>query len=180
QFETVDHSAILPFCSLLLIKLEFLDVLIGCIGRCYVCFFFFSSRRRHTRFSRDWSSDVCSSDLVGCGTGVVGGPPPGVQPFAAGGGVRLSACVRQGVGGGATTQLGAGAFQQLSELLPVFGGAPVGVVRGPVQVAGRRHRVGQRGGRPAIVVPPQERGDQVPQRVQIDRCRPGRCLRGAA
>src|SRR5690606_39527264 len=28
-----------------------------------LCFFFFSSRRRHTRFSRDWSSDVCSSDL---------------------------------------------------------------------------------------------------------------------
>src|SRR5207302_1626234 len=26
---------------------------------------FFSSRRRHTRFSRDWSSDVCSSDLPG-------------------------------------------------------------------------------------------------------------------
>src|SRR5690606_39834698 len=25
---------------------------------------FFSSRRRHTRFSRDWSSDVCSSDLA--------------------------------------------------------------------------------------------------------------------
>src|SRR5690606_40169999 len=25
---------------------------------------FFSSRRRHTRFSRDWSSDVCSSDLL--------------------------------------------------------------------------------------------------------------------
>src|SRR5690606_39490579 len=25
--------------------------------------FLFSSRRRHTRFSRDWSSDVCSSDL---------------------------------------------------------------------------------------------------------------------
>src|SRR5690606_40213264 len=24
----------------------------------------FSSRRRHTRFSRDWSSDVCSSDLI--------------------------------------------------------------------------------------------------------------------
>src|SRR2546422_2415847 len=28
-------------------------------------FFFFSSRRRHTRCSRDWSSDVCSSDLCG-------------------------------------------------------------------------------------------------------------------
>src|SRR5271167_1609726 len=29
---------------------------------CHV-FFFFSSRRRHTRSKRDWSSDVCSSDL---------------------------------------------------------------------------------------------------------------------
>src|SRR5207253_6202515 len=30
-------------------------------------FFFFSSRRRHTRWPRDWSSDVCSSDLeLGC------------------------------------------------------------------------------------------------------------------
>src|SRR2546430_5136810 len=28
-------------------------------------FFFFSSRRRHTRFDCDWSSDVCSSDLLG-------------------------------------------------------------------------------------------------------------------
>src|SRR5690606_39589220 len=34
---------------------------------CLIIFriFFFSSRRRHTRFSRDWSSDVCSSDLEG-------------------------------------------------------------------------------------------------------------------
>src|SRR5436309_10295229 len=33
--------------------------------------FFFSSRRRHTRFSRDWSSDVCSSDLnTGLGSDV--------------------------------------------------------------------------------------------------------------
>src|SRR5688500_20221229 len=29
-----------------------------------VFFFFFSSRRRHTRLQGDWSSDVCSSDLV--------------------------------------------------------------------------------------------------------------------
>src|SRR5690606_38101727 len=36
-------------------------------------FFFFSSRRRHTRFSRDWSSDVCSSDLV---TMELGGKSP--------------------------------------------------------------------------------------------------------
>src|SRR3989449_6323422 len=31
---------------------------------CVFFFFFFSSRRRHTRCSRDWSSDVCSSDLA--------------------------------------------------------------------------------------------------------------------
>src|SRR5260370_29318275 len=30
----------------------------------WFCFFFFSSRRRHTRFKCDWSSDVCSSDLL--------------------------------------------------------------------------------------------------------------------
>src|SRR5262245_62637773 len=29
----------------------------------FLCFFFFSSRRRHTRCLSDWSSDVCSSDL---------------------------------------------------------------------------------------------------------------------
>src|SRR3712207_612057 len=29
-----------------------------------LCLFFFSSRRRHTRYWRDWSSDVCSSDLI--------------------------------------------------------------------------------------------------------------------
>src|SRR5574337_407299 len=34
----------------------------------YFCsFFFFSSRRRHTRLSGDWSSDVCSSDLFSRG-----------------------------------------------------------------------------------------------------------------
>src|SRR6266481_6371061 len=32
------------------------------VGRIY---FFFSSRRRHTRWNCDWSSDVCSSDLEG-------------------------------------------------------------------------------------------------------------------
>src|SRR5690625_3898385 len=37
--------------------------------------FFFSSRRRHTRWPRDWSSDVCSSDLDGNGPGV--GEDPG-------------------------------------------------------------------------------------------------------
>src|SRR5256884_3701951 len=36
--------------------------------------FFFSSRRRHTRCSRDWSSDVCSSDLE------TRAPQPGAKP----------------------------------------------------------------------------------------------------
>src|SRR5215475_11422694 len=53
-------------------------------------FFFFSSRRRHTRFSRDWSSDVCSSDLGGLSA--VGRMPPGSfggTNFAAGMGGAL-------------------------------------------------------------------------------------------
>src|SRR5256885_12694522 len=38
----------------------------GIVVECYevYCFFFFSSRRRHTRLQGDWSSDVCSSDLT--------------------------------------------------------------------------------------------------------------------
>src|SRR5260370_18307124 len=40
-----------------------------CSASCliHLFFFFFSSRRRHTRFKCDWSSDVCSSDLVSGG-----------------------------------------------------------------------------------------------------------------
>src|SRR5690554_7890876 len=34
------------------------------MARSLIFFFFFSSRRRHTRCGRDWSSDVCSSDLL--------------------------------------------------------------------------------------------------------------------
>src|SRR5690606_33675515 len=37
---------------------------VGFLTEFVISFFFFSSRRRHTRFSRDWSSDVCSSDLI--------------------------------------------------------------------------------------------------------------------
>src|SRR5206468_9105537 len=41
------------------------DFLFICFNTLYFFFFFFffSSRRRHTRSDRDWSSDVCSSDL---------------------------------------------------------------------------------------------------------------------
>src|SRR5690606_40589544 len=44
--------------------------------------FFFSSRRRHTRFSRDWSSDVCSSDLQTAEAGAVRLGRPGQNGLA--------------------------------------------------------------------------------------------------
>src|SRR3989449_6195491 len=45
-------------------------------GVCSRFCFFFSSRRRHTRCSRDWSSDVCSSDLAV----IVGNEGAGIRP----------------------------------------------------------------------------------------------------
>src|SRR5260370_23980859 len=42
--------------------LEFFAIVIS--RRYFIMYFFFSSRRRHTRFKCDWSSDVCSSDLM--------------------------------------------------------------------------------------------------------------------
>src|SRR4051794_41337879 len=42
-------------------------------------FFFFSSRRRHTRWTGDWSSDVCSSDLRSRRSRVVPGECPGLR-----------------------------------------------------------------------------------------------------
>src|SRR2546430_12599084 len=50
--------------------------------------FFFSSRRRHTRFDCDWSSDVCSSDLSkrrgsdGCAPAAACCPTPSTNPLA--------------------------------------------------------------------------------------------------
>src|SRR5256885_12694446 len=41
-----------------------LNVLAPVSVPCWLLFFFFSSRRRHTRLQGDWSSDVCSSDLA--------------------------------------------------------------------------------------------------------------------
>src|SRR2546426_2882883 len=41
------------------------------------CCFFFSSRRRHTRLQGDWSSDVCSSDLVKPEGTMMSSPLPG-------------------------------------------------------------------------------------------------------
>src|SRR6266550_397944 len=65
--------------------------------------FFFSSRRRHTRCSRDWSSDVCSSDLAGfayvsCGTwSLVGMELPG--PVLSGASCRANFTNETGIDG---------------------------------------------------------------------------------
>src|SRR3712207_5455589 len=45
-------------------------------------FFFFSSRRRHTRYWRDWSSDVCSSDLRPAGEQAVAAAQNGAWPYS--------------------------------------------------------------------------------------------------
>src|SRR5207245_8684231 len=49
---------------------------------------FFSSRRRHTRCYRDWSSDVCSSDLIACGPWTAAAQTPELT--------QVSALIRQG------------------------------------------------------------------------------------
>src|SRR2546429_7393921 len=62
----------------------------GCGG---ILIFFLSSRRRHTRCSRDWSSDVCSSDLGEWALPPTSGSAPGVKtvpPYCAHRAVRRS------------------------------------------------------------------------------------------
>src|SRR3989440_3525101 len=59
---SIYHSFfILYFRFFFFFKAEFVicDLIVPVI---HMCYFFFSSRRRHTRSDRDWSSDVCSSD----------------------------------------------------------------------------------------------------------------------
>src|SRR5438105_9205443 len=52
-------------CSISIQESAIFSCVIPCVSSCSfaLLFFFFSSRRRHTRSTRDWSSDVCSSDL---------------------------------------------------------------------------------------------------------------------
>src|SRR5436309_11356035 len=58
---------------------SFGDDAFGAVGATLVAIFF-SSRRRHTRFSRDWSSDVCSSDLAAVAGGVPQALDVGIGP----------------------------------------------------------------------------------------------------
>src|SRR5690606_8878095 len=101
--------------------------------------FFFSSRRLHTSFSRDWSSDVCSSDLamqlLATGVpiwqvvgGVMGVTAAEAQELGAKGQVSFdifAKAMEQGVGGAAleagnTTQ---GAFKNMGAAMGRFGAA---------------------------------------------------------
>src|SRR5688572_32102203 len=64
----------------------------------YQCCFFFSSRRRHTRFDCDWSSDVCSSDLSrtpSCNRLPTAAPDPAIfqSPTFVSDGLRLNSVV---------------------------------------------------------------------------------------
>src|SRR5690606_40538113 len=51
---------------------------------------FFSSSSRHTRFSRDWRSDVCSSDLDGVVDALAAGVEAGVLALAVVGGLAVA------------------------------------------------------------------------------------------
>src|SRR5690349_25081807 len=58
--------------------------------------FFFSSRRRHTRSLRDWSSDVCSSDLGGGRRALLHEAPDGALVRHAGADVALAQVAPEG------------------------------------------------------------------------------------
>src|SRR5205814_1493788 len=69
-------------------------------GHCVLCFFFFSSRRRHTRCLSVWSSDVCSSDLSTMPPPLFATPPIGRQALgvvAKSGGRIVLAGLRDGL-----------------------------------------------------------------------------------
>src|SRR2546421_9448594 len=77
---TVDSTSAQALC-LMFFQVEdgMLDLIVTGVQ---ACVFFFSSRRRHTRSDRDWSSDVCSSDLSRRGAARTGAgrPPPESTP----------------------------------------------------------------------------------------------------
>src|SRR2546429_2346532 len=94
-------------------------------------FFFFSSRRRHTRCSRDWSSDVCSSDLDYCPISCERGDTLfSVQPVPPSQGDAKLAALR------GATQRGGAALAVALVLLALV--APAGGWRWPVVLPGAR------------------------------------------
>src|SRR2546421_2003553 len=70
--------------------------------------FFFSSRRRHTRSDRDWSSDVCSSDLTGGNSTDIfhAGSIGGLVGMQDAGGSIIGGVASGNVSGGSNTAVG--------------------------------------------------------------------------
>src|SRR5437868_12741935 len=98
---------------------------VALIALIVIVFFFFSSRRRHTRSKRDWSSDVCSSDLEIFGAGdddltVIGG---------SGTTAGLAALAVTFAGGADTVHLGAGEIGRASCRERVWVGAGGEVIK---------------------------------------------------
>src|SRR6266852_6643362 len=80
-----------------------------------MCLFFFSSRRRHTRCYRDWSSDVCSSDLL-----------VDVRDVAR----AIASCCDLDSAGARTYNVGTGVAVAISDVV----GALVGLAKVPVRL----------------------------------------------
>src|SRR5262249_59494281 len=110
---------LLLICILIVLWLHFV-LCLCCVCVRYV-FFFFSSRRRHTRLVSDWSSDVCSSDLI---------------------------CVRPSGGGCATTIQAAVTIAGPGDVVRIFGGQYYESVEVPpgkdgLQIRSEERRVGK-------------------------------------
>src|SRR5688500_20310544 len=86
-----------------------------------LCFFFFSSRRRHTRLQGDWSSDVCSSDLRQVDEDPRGRRARGRPPVGGRGGARVPGDARGGLPsqqprGGAAREIGRASCRERGEV----------------------------------------------------------------
>src|SRR5437016_11819098 len=90
------HSPVAPYlkhvgdASVCVLELVYVGVLWLRFALIVFVFFFFSSRRRHTRLVSDWSSDVCSSDLR---AGRASGPPTRGAPDGGVSRVPRVACI---------------------------------------------------------------------------------------
>src|SRR6266576_4274103 len=110
--------------------------------------FFFSSRRRHTRSLRDWSSDVCSSDLLTRGLGAGARPEIG-RDAAMEDKDRIAEMIEgadmlfitAGMGGGT----GTGAAPVIADIAKDRGILTVAVVTRPFKFEGKRQRVASAG-----------------------------------
>src|SRR5690554_8185696 len=111
-------------------------------------FFFFSSRRRHTRCGRDWSSDVCSSDLENYTTDVTASPDKRITIE----GINRIHGIAEDRGVVVLTDIGGennpsdGGFQMINDFVSKFNNTPDGeeleLVGNQVRVSGNLTKLG--------------------------------------